>query len=778
VEFWLAIVVATPAHSGVAQRLTYRSEQPLAAGSLVRVPLGQREVLGVVWGQAEASAPEAMAKIKNVVGALDGIAPLSAAWRALVDFSARYYQRGIGEVAVAALPPQLRELDAQQLARKHAAQAKRRAKAARLDTGSAPQVDPSADSADNADNEAQPPLSMQQSEAIKQFFAPSKQSAITAGAAAPTAQPASPPEAPAPALLFGSTGSGKTEVYLRCVAKVLAASPTAQVLVMVPEINLTPQLQARFTERFAPALGADAVVSMHSGMTPAQRLSSWLAAHTGQARIVLGTRMAVFASIPGLALIVVDEEHDPSYKSQDGARHSARDLAILRAKLESEHGASEINRQPCRVMLGSATPSLETWHACEEGRYQRLAMPQRVGDGALAALRVVDMRTMPKKTFFAPALLEAITQRVARGEQSLILLNRRGYAPVLACGACEWKSQCPHCSAYRVFHKIDRTLRCHHCGTTDRVPRACPECGNIDIAPIGRGTEKLEEQLALALGIRLVDNSAPAELLRPDGRLAELLRPDAQPAELLRPDGRPAELLRPDGRPAVIARMDADTTRLKGSLEQQLAQVHSGDVDILVGTQMIAKGHDFRRITLVAAVNPDSALYSSDFRAPERLFSLLMQAAGRAGRDANLQGAQMWLQTMHPEHPLFASLKGHDYPGFAAQQLRERAQAGLPPHSYQALIRAEARTQEAAQEFLALASGSAQGVTAAEHVTLYPGVPMTIQRVANIERAQMLVESGSRAALQRFLSAWQPVLRATKVQGMVRWAMDVDPLSI
>ncbi len=796
-EFWLAIVVATPAHSGVAQRLTYRSEQPLAAGSLVRVPLGQREVLGVVWGQAEAPAPEAVAKIKTVAGALDGIAPVSAAWRALIDFSARYYQRGIGEVAVAALPPQLRELDAQQLARKHAAQAKRRAKTAKLDIGNPHKVDPSADS---ADTEAQPHLSTQQSEAIKQFFAPSKQLAVTAGAAgaaAPTAQlalPGSSAAAPSPALLFGSTGSGKTEVYLRCVAQVLASSPTAQVLVMVPEINLTPQLQARFTERFAPVLGADAVVSMHSGMTPAQRLSSWLAAHTGQARIVLGTRMAVFASIPGLSLIVVDEEHDPSYKSQDGARHSARDLAIMRAKLETEHAElsehAEIanhapNAQPCRVLLGSATPSLETWHACEEGRYQRLAMPQRVGDGALAALRVVDMRAMPKKTLFAPALLEAITQRIARGEQSLILLNRRGYAPVLACGACEWKSQCPHCSAYRVFHKIDRTLRCHHCGTTDRVPRACPECGNIDIAPIGRGTEKLEEQLALALGIRLADDGSPSSanpaagaVSNADTSPAGLLRPDGRPAELLRPDGRPAELLRPDGRPAVIARMDADTTRLKGSLEQQLDQVHSGDVDILVGTQMIAKGHDFRRITLVAAVNPDSALYSSDFRAPERLFSLLMQAAGRAGRDANLQGAQMWLQTMHPEHPLFASLKAHDYPGFATQQLRERAQAGLPPHSYQALIRAEARTQEAAQEFLVLASQAAASVPAAEHVTLYPGVPMTIQRVANIERAQMLVESTSRAALQKFLSAWQPVLRATKVQGIVRWAMDVDPLSI
>ncbi len=744
-EYWLAIVVATPAHSGVAQRLTYRSEQPLAPGSLVRVPLGQREVLGVVWGQASVPAPEALAKVKTIIGALQGIAPLDATWRALIDFSARYYQRGVGEVAVAALPPQLRELDAAQLARRHSAQAKRRAKTAAqpIDAGAANLADVAADPAGNtAPNAALPQISQQQREVIEQFFIPSTLP---------------------PSLLFGTTGSGKTEVYLQCAAQVLTAHPQAQVLVMVPEINLTPQLQARFTERFAPLLGADAVVSMHSGMTPAQRLKSWLAAHTGQARIVLGTRMAVFASMPGLQLIVVDEEHDPSYKSQDGARHSARDLAVMRAKLHTEHAAQntapDVTALPCRVLLGSATPSLESWHACEEGRYQRLAMPQRVGGGALAALRVVDMRAMPKKTLFAPALLEAITQRVVRGEQSLILLNRRGYAPVLACGACEWKSECPHCSAYRVFHKIDRSLRCHHCGTTDRVPRACPECGNIDIAPIGRGTEKLEEQLALALGIRAVDESLPS-------------------AALLRPDGDPAELLRPDGRPAVIARMDADTTRLKGSLEQQLAHVHSGSVDILVGTQMIAKGHDFRRITLVAAINPDSALYSSDFRAPERLFSLLMQAAGRAGRDAALQGAQMWLQTMHPEHPLFASLRAHDYPGFAAQQLRERAQAGLPPYSYQALIRAEARTQEAAQEFLSLASEATANVTAAEHVTLYPAVPMTIQRVANIERAQMLVESTSRAALQKFLSAWQPVLRASKVQGMVRWAMDVDPLSI
>jgi primosomal protein N' (replication factor Y) (superfamily II helicase) len=812
VVFWFAIVVAIPAHSGLVQQLTYLSERWLPAGSLVRVPFGSREVLGIVWGQTQQPESEALRmKTKAIIAALDGIAPLDAPWRALLEFAARYYQRGIGEVALAALPPQLRELDALQLVRRQKAQAKQLEKLAKEATKAAitTKANTSADTNDNvsvginrdattashsdslslvAEQEQKQEqgisISAQQREVIAQFFA------------APVSKPA---------LLFGTTGSGKTEVYLRCTARVLESNPQAQVLVMVPEINLTPQLEARFTERFASIYGADAVVAMHSGMTPAQRLKSWLAAHTGQARIVLGTRMAVFASMPALQLIVVDEEHDPSYKSQDGARHSARDLAVMRAKLQTDHAAStaqttsEVAKEaaketpkPCRIMLGSATPSLETWHACETGRYLRLSMPERVGGGALAALRMVDMRTLPKKTLFAPALLEAIQQRIARGEQSLIFLNRRGYAPVLACGACDWKSDCPHCSAYRVFHKIDRTLRCHHCGTTDRVPRACPECGNIDIAPIGRGTEKLEEQLAQALGIRVVlqaaeganvftgvgmadEVAAPAEINTAESTLAH---PNGKPAVPVGPDSRPAGLSRPDGRPAVIARMDADTTRLKGALEQQLANVHSGDVDILVGTQMIAKGHDFRRITLVAAINPDSALYSSDFRAPERLFSLLMQAAGRAGRDATLHGAQMWLQTQHPDHPLFAALKAHDYPGFAAQQLRERAQAGLPPSSYQALVRAEARTQEAAQAFLQAVSEAAVDVSAFEHVVLYPSVPMTIQRVANVERAQMLVESTSRAVLQKFLSDWQTVLRATKVQGLIRWAMDVDPLSI
>jgi len=698
--YWLSVLVQTPAHSQVGGPLSYRSELPLAPGTLVRVPLGKRETLGVVWEAPGANTAAFDAdKTRPISAALDRLPPLTPAWRQLVGFAASYYQRSAGEVALAALPPQLRELGPEQLARRLKRQAKSSTEAA------APTAtDPSAGVT----------LTPEQAAVLAQI----EQQA-------------------GPFLLFGATGSGKTEVYLRCVQALLEREPDAQALVMVPEINLTPQLEARFQARF----GSAAVVSLHSGMTNPQRLASWLAAHSGTARIVLGTRMAVFASLPKLRLIVVDEEHDPSYKQQEGARYSARDLALYRGKLEG-----------AKVILGSATPSLESWHHSrpaaeggrQGGRYVRLHMPSRVGDNSqLPLVRRVDMNHQPKGTVFAPPLLAAIEARVAKGEQSMVFLNRRGYAPVLHCADCDWKSECPHCSAYRVFHKIDRTLRCHHCGYTERVPRACPACGNPDIRPMGRGTERLEEHLA----------------------------------ELL------AGVKRPDGAPVRIVRIDADTTKLKGELEAQLAQVHSGEIDVLVGTQMIAKGHDFRRITLVATINTDSALFSSDFRAPERLFSLLMQAAGRAGRDAGISAqSEMWVQTFHPTHPLFESLKKHDYPAFAAQQLTEREQAGLPPFSFQALVRAEARTQETAQGFLQAASAQGSEAAAELDVTLYPAVPMSVQRVANVERAQMLIESPSRAALQRFLAGWHEVLHEVRQgpegKGLIRWAVDVDPLTI
>ena len=730
---WLAVLVHTPAHASLGPVLTYRHREVLPAGTLVRVPLGARETLGVVWDPAddEASGEIDPSKVRDISEVLDTVGPLAGAWQKLVRFAARYYQRSAGEVALAALPPQLRELSSLQLQRKALRLHKTLGLQPASGKTSRAKTPPPENTGPSPAQVQSKALSTEQTQALAQIEAHS-----------------------GPFLLFGATGSGKTEVYLQAVEQLLAREPQAQALVMVPEINLTPQLEARFVGRFAPQWGSQAVVSLHSGMTPAQRLSAWLAAHQGGARIVLGTRMAVFASLPGLRLIVVDEEHDPSYKSGEGARYSARDLAVYRGRLEG-----------AKVVLGSATPSLESWFhsrpASEGGRYLRLHMPSRIGAAgrSLPLVRRVDMTHQPRNAVVSPPLLEAIKERIARGEQCLVFLNRRGYAPVLHCSDCGWKSACGHCSAFRVFHKSDRTLRCHHCGHSERVPRTCPGCGNPDVLTLGRGTEQIEELLATLL--------------------ADVRRPGTQTVD------------QPDGEPVRIGRIDADTTRLKGALQSQLAAVHAGEVDVLVGTQMIAKGHDFRRITLVAAVNPDSALFSSDFRAPERLFSLLLQAAGRAGRDAAMGAhSDVWVQTFQPAHPVYAALKNYDYPSFAHSQLQEREQAGMPPFSYQALVRADARSQEAAQAFLNAARKRAGADMAhwpgwaqvLEQVMLYPAVPMSMQRVANVERAQMLVESASRHALQSFLAAWQEVLHASRsdpaCKGLIRWAIDVDPLAV
>jgi primosomal protein N' (replication factor Y) len=680
------VAVELPQHAGLARPLDYLSEHMLAPGTLVHVPLGRRTAPGIVWpGEPEGVADGSLRSIEHVLGALP---PLDPRWCELVDFAAAYYQRSVGEVALSVLPPELRKLDDTQLAQR----------LRKLDREAAQAVPAAAPETPRA-------LSPEQAQAVERI------GALPAGATA---------------LLHGITGSGKTEVYLQAAEAALAAG--GQALVLVPEINLTPQLEERFARRFA----GRHIVSLHSGLTPARRLRHWLAAHLGRADLVLGTRLAVFASMPRLALIVVDEEHDPSYKQQEGARYSARDLAVYRGRLVG-----------AKVVLGSATPSLESWQRSLEGRYTRLALPARIGGGVLPKVRLVDMNTQPHvkraPQAVSPPLLAALQERIARGEQSLVFLNRRGYAPVLHCADCGWKSECAHCSAWRVFHKLDRTLRCHHCGFTERVPRACPACGNLDIAPIGRGTEQLEEQLSQLL-------------------------------------------LSADGSPARIARIDADSTRLKGSLEAQLGAVHAGDVDVLVGTQMITKGHDFRRITLVAAVNPDSALFSSDFRAAERLFALLMQAAGRAGRDAEqAERSEMWVQTWHPQHPLYAALRRHDFESFAASQLDERRSAGLPPFAHLAMLRADARSADAAQAFLDAAAEAAAQLPEAQGITVYPPVPLAIARVADVERMQMLVESPSRPALQRFLSAWMTALQVLRRDGearVLRWAIDVDPLAI
>ena len=704
----IAVLVPTPAHAGLAATLDYLHSAPLPAGTLVRVPLGRRAVLGVVWERDAATPASAPERLRTILEVWDGIAPLDAQWRALIAFAARYYRRSLGELALAALPAALRQLDAAGLARRRT-----RRRTANVTSESSKNGHTLASNATNL-----VALDAGQTVVLEQFHTGNK-----------------------PALLFGATGSGKTEVYLRCIETLLEQNAQAQALLLVPEINLTPQLQARVEARFVPRWGETAVVALHSALTPAQRLRHWLSAHNGEARIVLGTRLAIFTPMAGLGLIVVDEEHDPSYRAQDGARYSARDLALVRGQ---QCGAS--------VLLGSATPSLESWHHSrpDSGRLRRLLMPQRVQGALQPRVRRLDMRPLPRDTLLAPSLIQAIHERACRGEQSLLLLNRRGYAPVLHCGACGWKSACPHCSAYRVFHKRERSLRCHHCGLGQPVPRACPDCGNPDIQAVGRGTERLEEQLQV--------------LLEP------LRRPN--------PDGEGSIALR-------LLRIDADSAR--GTLSEQLAQVHAGAVDVVLGTQMIAKGHDFRRVTLVIAVDPDGALFSQDFRAPERLFALLLQAAGRAGRDASLDStSEVWVQTRFPNHALYRALMQHDFAGFAEQQLLERQQAGLPPFTHQALLRAEGPSQDVAQGFLQAARQAllqdAAMAALLPSVTLYPVVPMGMARLARVERAHLLLESASRPALHEALTVATPLLHALRRsdagRGLQRWAIDVDPLSI
>lgn len=734
----------------------YRGDMPAAPGMLVQVPFGRRSVVGLVC-EVTTHTDVPAAKLKAVDAVCTELPPLSRHWLELAAFAADYYQRGLGEVALPALPQALR--DVPRWGRLLAPELRYRL----LDAGCAalPDALPARGAALRRLAQAladAPALSLAEVRALHpkavavldewqaQGWAACDEIAIThadaqlvdnpapASARRPTALP--PPltdqqaealdaiaaaDGFAPFLLHGVTGSGKTEVYLRALAALLERQSEAQALVLVPEINLTPQFEAAFRARFAATLPADAIVTLHSGLAEGERARHWLAAHTGRARIVLGTRLAVLASLPALAMIVVDEEHEPAYKQQEGLRYSARDLAVWRAK-----------QLAIPVVLGSATPSLETWWQAEQGRYRRLTLTKRaVADAALPTVRLVDLEEERRRGRgsmggLSGPLVAALKARLERGEQSLVFLNRRGYAPALACDACGWVAGCPRCSAYVVMHKPEHAVRCHHCGWEARIPRACPECGNVDIAPLGRGTQRVEETLALAV-----------------------------------PGAR-------------ILRIDADSTRRKGSAQALFSDVHAGEVDILVGTQMIAKGHDFQRVSLVGVLNADTALFSHDFRASERLFAQLMQVSGRAGR-AGLPG-EVLIQTRYPRHALYHALARQDYVGFAGATLGERRDAHLPPFVYQALLRAEGRTLDAALAFLQQAADAFSGLPGAERVTVYDAVPMTIVKVANVHRAQLLIESASRAALQHTLRAWQPLLRELK--GVLRWSVEVDPLDI
>jgi primosomal protein N' (replication factor Y) len=638
-------------------------ELAVSVGDRVVVPLGTRSRVGVVLEEAAQSAIPA-AKLKRVGRVLEDAPRLAPQWLEFMRFLAAYYQRPLGETVIGALPPRLRSL--KPLPKKA------------LGADGAPSASPHFVS-NNTPTEAQARAIERIGAALGRFQA---------------------------FLLHGVTGSGKTEVYLRLIARVLETG--AQALVLVPEISLTPQLEARFRHAFPQAR----IALMHSALQDVPRTASWMAAARGEAGIVLGTRLAVLASLPRLALVVVDEEHDTSFKQQEGLRYSGRDAAVLRAKLAG-----------CPVVLGTATPSLETWQNALAGRYERLALPERAVPGArLPELRTLDLRGQELHHGFAPALLEAIGERLARGEQSLVFINRRGYAPVLSCHACDWASSCLRCSARMVLHKADRRLRCHHCGAESPVPRACPTCGNVDLKAMGRGTQRVEETLAARF-----------------------------------PQAR-------------IARIDRDSARRRAELVRTLEGIARGEADILVGTQLLAKGHDFPLLTLVGVLDSDGALLSTDYRAAERLYATLAQVAGRAGRRE--RAGEVLVQTRYPRHALFAALARHDYASFAAAQLAEREAAGFPPFVHEAALRAEAPRLAQALAFL---EEAAKLVPAPEGVRVYDPVPHVITRRADLERAQLLVQSASRPQLQEFLRAWCERLFAAAPRGL-RWHLDVDPI--
>jgi primosomal protein N' (replication factor Y) len=668
----LQVALDTPLDSYFDYRWPCAPGEEPAVGQLALVGFGRREAVGLIVAvKHDTDVP--LEKLKDAIAVRSQLAPLPATWLALVRFAADYYQRPVGEVALPGLPKNLRVATTVPLDRAIK-------KLAKLDPGHDPA-----------------PAGMP-------VLNPAQQEAADAIGSA---------QGFTPLLLYGVTGSGKTEVYLQACAQVLAAGADAQILVMVPEINLTPQLEGNIRARFPGVM----VATLHSSLSEGERMLHWLAAHEGKARIVLGTRLSILASLPNLKLIVIDEEHDPSYKQQEGLRYSARDLAVWRA-----------HQLGIPIVLGSATPSLESWHHAQSGRYRKLELRERaVRDAVLPRVRLVDMeRERPKDGLTSP-LIAALRQRIERGEQSLLFLNRRGYAPVITCESCGWISDCTRCTAFMVLHRPEHRLRCHHCSLELRIPRACPTCGNVDLQPLGRGTQRVEEGL-------------------------QLMFPDAR-----------------------ILRIDADSTRRKGSAQAAFDSVHRGEVDILVGTQMVAKGHDFKKLTLVGVLNPDTALFSQDYRASERLFAQLMQVAGRAGRAGRSEGgseSEVLVQTRYASHPLYSAVVNHDYDRFAGALLAERKQAALPPYMYQALLRAEARELPEAIAFLE----AARDCLAFDAVTINDPIPMTMTRVHNVDRAQLLVESSSRPALQAFLKSWLAELRGMKTR--VRWSLEVDPLDI
>ena len=712
-------------------------QHDVQVGQRVLVPFGSRNQIGIVMSIAD-SSDIAIEKLKSILQAFNEETPLDAEMLSLIKFSADYYQYPFGQALLSSLPARLRQIapavsrkqylyqltdagreaDVEDIPKKQkvlrsvlsALQAANQLTEAELDdiSGTARKavkalVDSGYASCERVPafqrvmaiaEAVEPKLNAEQMHAVQQISAESEVFKAW--------------------LLHGITGSGKTEVYIRLMQHALRHE-NSQVLVLVPEINLTPQLEARFRSR----LPDFPLVSLHSNLSESERLHHWQLAQSGAAKIIIGTRLSIFTPLPDLKLIIIDEEHDSSYKQQDSMRYHARDVAMVRAK-----------RLNIPVVLGSATPALETWYNAtvnsnQASKYGLLRLKERAVSAAqLPQIDCIDTTKVNLQHGFTPQLITALRLRLERKEQSLLFINRRGYSPVLLCSACHWIAPCTRCSSRLVVHLGQRKLRCHHCGHEQRIPHQCPSCGDADLHPTGHGTQRLEQTLAQLL-----------------------------------PEAR-------------IARVDRDSISRKNALVEILDRVHNQEIDILVGTQMLAKGHDFPNLTLVGVIDTDSALHSPDFRASERLFAQLMQVAGRAGR-ADKAG-QVIIQTQFPDHALFNALRIQDYESYANVLLEERQQMQFPPYVFTALLRAEANDYTLVQQFLQLAFAQARSLS--DQVLVYDPVRPQMERLKGMERGYVLMQAKQRPALHQLLKHLVSQMRAHKLAAKVRWAVDVNPL--
>ena len=713
------IAVNVPLSDGL---LTYSHSEPLPLGARVLVPFRNKTVVGIVWETDIAPDMDA-ARILGVQTTFSDEPPLPESWRDLLSFTSRYYHYTTGQAVFAALPQGLKETRAVEMPQPPLFYALN--EAGRAQTPPPARFNKKAALWDALLSGGMTMAALKQvnAQAAKLIEDWAEQGWIeTAEVAKPVLRSsefqlnANQQKASdeiqttfgsfQPFLLYGITGSGKTEVYFDAMAKVLAQG--RQVLFLLPEINLTPQLLKRVENRFADVPTA----VLHSQMAAGRRTQDYLRAMLGQAKLVIGTRLAVFTPLPDVGLIVVDEEHDGSFKQDNELRYHARDLAVWRAK-----------QSGCPVVLGSATPSLESWHKAQSGAYRLLQLTERAHTAAqLPQVDILNVGRLKLDNGFSPQALQLLKQNFEAGGMSLVYLNRRGFAPALFCGDCGHTFGCPNCSAKMVLHQRARQLRCHHCDHREPVPFKCPDCGNQDLTAVGHGTQRVEETLRAFLP------------------------------------------------KATVVRVDRDSTAHKNDWADLYRRIADNEIDILVGTQMLAKGHDFARLNLVIVLNADGSLYSADFRAPERLFAELMQVSGRAGR-ADKPG-KVLIQTQLPEHPVFAAVKAQDYAVFAENELNERQMFAMPPFSFQTAVRADAPRVADAMEFLNAAKETLAPLLP-ESVSQFGAAPMLMVRLAERERAQIFLESTSRQDLHRAVSLWVQVLQQNR-DGKIRWSVDVD----